>query len=68
MTKFALGQSVTVKLDAFPGEEFSAKVTAIDPVGKEYLGDMTYKVTLTLDEADSRFMWNMTATVNIDVK
>ena len=62
----AIGQSATVKLDAFPGDEFSAKVTAIDPVGKEYLGDMTYKVTVTLDEADSRFMWNMTATVAVD--
>jgi HlyD family secretion protein len=64
----ALGQSVTVKLDAFPGEEFPGKVTAIDPVGQEYLGDMTYKVTVTLDKVDPRFMWNMTATVNIDVK
>jgi multidrug efflux pump subunit AcrA (membrane-fusion protein) len=62
----ALGQSVTVKLDAFPGEEFSAKVTAIDPVGKEYLGDMTYKVTITLNGSDPRFMWNMTATVTVN--
>jgi hypothetical protein len=53
-----------VKLDAFPGEEFSATVSTIDPVGKEYLGDMTYKVTVTLDNADDRFMWFMTATVN----
>jgi len=64
----ALGQSVTVKLDAFPGEEFSANVTAIDPVGKEYLGDMTYKITVTLDKADLRFMWNMTAVLNINAK
>lgn len=64
----ALGQSVTVKLDAFPGEEFSANVTAIDPVGKEYLGDMTYKITVTLDKVDPRFMWNMTAVLNINAK
>ncbi len=62
------GQAATVKLDAFPGEEFPATVTAIDPVGQEYLGDMTYKVTLTLDQADARFMWNMTATVNIEIE
>jgi multidrug resistance efflux pump len=62
----AIGQNVTIKLDAFPGEEFSAKVTAIDPVGKEYLGDMTYKVTVALDEADPRFMWNMTATITVN--
>ena len=63
----ALGDQATILLDAFPGEEFKGTVTEIDPVGREYLGDMTYKVTITLDEADSRFLWNMTATVNIDV-
>jgi multidrug resistance efflux pump len=65
IARVALGQRATVKLDAFPGEELSATVTALDPVGREYRGDMTYQVTLTLDQADARFMWNMTATVNI---
>ena len=68
IARVALGQQATIKLDAFPGEEFRVTVTAIDPAGQEYLGDMTYKVTLTLDQADSRFLWNMTATVNIEVK
>ena len=68
IARVALGQSVTVKLDALPGEEFQGKVTAIDPVGKEYLGDMTYKVTITLDQVDPRFLWNMTATVDIQAK
>ena len=61
----ALGDTVAVKLDAFPDEEFSGTVTKIDPVGKLYLGDMTYQITVTLDEADPRFMWNMTATVTV---
>ena len=65
IARVAVGQNVTIKLDALPGEEFPAKVTIIDPVGKEYLGDMTYKVTVTLDKPDPRFKWNMTATVNI---
>ena len=60
------GDKAIVELDAFPGEEFKGTVTEIDPVGREYLGDMTYKVTITLDEADPRFLWNMTATVNIE--
>jgi len=64
----ALGETVTVKLDAFPDEEFSGTVTKIDPVGKLYLGDMTYQITVTLDEADPRFMWNMTATVTVNTK
>lgn len=62
------GDSVTIKLDAFPGEEFTGTVTEIDPVGREYLGDMTYKTTITLDESDPRFFWNMTATVTIDTE
>lgn len=62
----AIGDKATIQLDAFPGEEFQGTVTEIDSVGREYLGDITYKVTLTLDEADPRFLWNMTATVNIE--
>jgi multidrug resistance efflux pump len=62
----AIGNTVTVKLDAFPDEDFSGTVTKIDPVGKLYLGDMTYQITVTLDEANPRFMWNMTATVTVN--
>ena len=62
----AIGNKVTVKLDAFPDEEFSGTVTKIDPVGKLYLGDMTYQITVTLDKVDTRFMWNMTATVTVN--
>ena len=68
IARVALGQSVTVKMDALPGEEFKGSVTAIDPVGREYLGDMTYKVTVTLEQADPRFLWNMTSTVDIQPK
>ncbi len=66
IARVSLGQGAVIKLDSFPGEEFTGKVTAIDPVGVEYLGDMTFQVTITLDNADERFMWNMTATVKID--
>ena len=62
----AIGNTVTVKLDAFLDEEFSGTVTKIDPVGKLYLGDMTYQITVAMDEVDTRFMWNMTATVTVD--
>ncbi|MCL4269845.1 MAG: efflux RND transporter periplasmic adaptor subunit [Anaerolineales bacterium] len=68
MADIAIGDIASVKLDAFPDEEFLGTVTDIDPVGTEYLGDMTYKVTITLDETDPRFLWNMTATVNVNIK
>ena len=54
-----------MELDALPGEVFAGEITEINPVGREYLGDMTYKVTVTLAQAETRFMWNMTATVGI---
>jgi HlyD family secretion protein len=64
----SIGDKATIKLDAFAGEEFTGTVTKIDPVGREYLGDMTYKTTITLAESDPRFFWNMTATVTINVE
>ncbi len=64
----SLGDKVTVKLDAFADEEFTGTVTEIDPVGREYLGDMTYKTTVTLDKTNPRFFWNMTATVTIGIE
>jgi HlyD family secretion protein len=62
----SIGNPVIIKMDAFPDEEFSGTVTKIDPVGREYLGDMTYKTTIALAEPDPRFFWNMTATVSIN--
>jgi len=68
VTRVSLGDSVIIKLDAFPFEEFTGVVTEINPVGKLYLGDMTYQVTIMLDEVDARFLWNMTAVVSINME
>jgi HlyD family secretion protein len=65
IARVALGQSASVALDAFTDETFKGTVSAIDPVGREYLGDMTYQIIITLDAADPRFYWNMTATVTV---
>lgn len=65
MAGVSVGDSTVVKLDAFPNEEFTGAVTKIDPVGRLYLGDMTYKITIGLDESFPGFLWNMTATVTI---
>lgn len=64
----SIGDEVIVKLDAFPDEEFTGQVIEIDLIGREYLGDMTYKATIALDESDPRFFWNMTAIVTIDME
>lgn len=66
VAKVSVGDPATVKFDAFLGEEFMGKVIRIDPVGKLYLGDMTYQVTVALDVPDPRFLWNMTAVVTVN--
>jgi len=62
----SVGDSAQVKFDAFPDEEFTGTVIDVNPVGKLYLGDMTYQVTIELEDVDSRFMWNMTAVTDIN--
>ncbi len=68
VANIAVGDFASIKLDAFPDEEFTGKVTEIDPVGKLYLGDMTYQVTIVLDEPDRRFLWYMTAVVTVNAE
>jgi multidrug efflux pump subunit AcrA (membrane-fusion protein) len=64
INQVVVGDKATIILDGIPNETFSAALIEIDPVGRDYLGDNTYRVTLKLDKNDSRFMWNMTATVS----
>jgi len=45
--------------------EFQARVKTIQPLGKDNQGDITYKVTLSVD-FDPRFMWNMTTSVHFE--
>jgi multidrug resistance efflux pump len=59
------GSSAIVRVDAIPGVDFQAHVKTIQPIGKDNQGDITYKVTLTLD-SDPRFLWNMTTSVSFD--
>jgi HlyD family secretion protein len=35
-------------------------------LGKNYQGDIVYKVTITPDQWDERLRWKMTATVSIE--
>ncbi len=54
----ALGQSVTVTLDAYPGETFSAAVTRISRIGTQSGTITTYPVEVTLDY-DARLLEGM---------
>jgi len=57
------GQTAEVVLDALPDVTLKGKVTRIASVFVESRGDITYTVTVTLDQADPRARWGMTAQV-----
>lgn len=60
-----IGSLVRISFDALPDLELPGKVTEIQSLGKNYQGDIVYKVTITPDQWDDRLRWNMTATVSV---
>jgi HlyD family secretion protein len=64
----AVDQSATFTVDAFPGRGFPAKIASIDfsPITTD--GVVTYKATLSVDNADLALRPGMTATTQIVVK
>lgn len=61
-----IGGLVRITFDAIPELELPGKVKSIQNIGKNYQGDMVYKVTVTPEQWDDRLKWNMTATVAIE--
>jgi HlyD family secretion protein len=59
------GQPVRVTFDAIPGLEPTGTVVRVQPKGEKKLGDMTYTVTVRLDNPDPRLRWNMTAVIDL---
>lgn len=57
------GSKVSVTFDAVPGLEISGIVERTQALGKNVQGDITYQVTVKLDQQDERLRWNMTALV-----
>lgn len=57
------GQAAEVVLDALPEVTLTGKVTQMASVFVESRGDITYTVTVTLDQSDPRARWGMTAQV-----
>ena len=57
------GQSVEITLDALPNVTLKGKVTRINARFEEKRGDITYTVTVTLDQTDAQMRWGMTAAV-----
>lgn len=58
-----IGQPVIVIPDALPGVDLSGVVETIKNLSEEKRGDVTYTVTIRLDESDPRLRWGMTVSV-----
>jgi len=60
------GQSAVVTVDALPDVQLRGHVTRIGLQSVDYRGDVTYPVTVELDEAVPSLRWGMTAMVEIE--
>ncbi len=58
-----LGQRVNITPDALPDLELTGIVTDISTLHEEKRGDVTYTVTVSLEESDPRLRWGMTMVV-----
>lgn len=63
--KIAVGNPVRITLDAFPGEDFTGKVTYIDPAETLVDGVVNFKIKVVFDQADPRLKSGLTSNLNI---
>jgi multidrug resistance efflux pump len=68
INQIKVGESVEIKIDSIPNLELSGRVTKIDAIGVENQGDITYTVTIDLDQQDERLRWNMTGVVIFQIE
>jgi multidrug efflux pump subunit AcrA (membrane-fusion protein) len=60
------GQAVVVKVDALPDVGLPGRVARIDLQAVDHHGDVTYPITVELEEALPELRWGMTAMVEIE--
>ena len=63
----AVGQSVTIALDAVPNKQYNGIVSEVSQAGVVVSGEVNFTVTVKLTDADSQVKPGMTAAVNIIV-
>jgi HlyD family secretion protein len=66
--KVALHNTVTMTLDAFPGETFTGSVFYIDPAQTTDNGVVGYKIKVSFDKPDSRLKSGLTANMDIQTR
>jgi HlyD family secretion protein len=62
----AVGYPAEIRADALPNTVLTGTVTDIATVSQEVRGDITYVVTISLDEAAEGLRWGMTVFTTID--
>lgn len=65
VVEIAEGDPATVTIDAIPDLELAGRVDFVNPIGRDRLGDIVYKVVVEPLQQDPRLRWNMTAVVDI---
>ncbi len=66
--KVAVGNKVSMTLDAFPNETFTGEVFYIDPAQTANEGVVGYKIKVAFDKVDSRMKSGLTANLNIETR
>jgi HlyD family secretion protein len=66
--KLAVGNPVTMSLDAFPNETFMGTVFYIAPAQKNTQGVISYQIKISFSKADPRLKSGLTANVDIQTK
>jgi multidrug resistance efflux pump len=62
------GATVSISVDALPGEDFEGVVVRIKPQSETKAGDVTYTVLIDITDGDtSKLRWGMTTFVDIEV-
>ena len=57
--------TISITLDAFPGQTFSGELVEIGQIGEDTRGDITYPVTISFNPGEVPVRWGMTAFVDI---
>jgi RND family efflux transporter MFP subunit len=65
--KVAVGNNVIMKLDAFPGEEFTGKLIYIEPAETLIDNIPNFKLKIVFDREDSRLKSGLTVGIDIEV-
>jgi len=66
--KIAVGDKVTMTLDAFPNETFTGSVFYIAPAQTNTQGVITYQIKIAFDKADPRLKSGLTANLTIQTR